>query len=72
MGSYQSEAEAERQKAHLLILNVPARVNKVKVNDKDFFRVASAKKFSKKQAEQIKSTLQSQHINSILIPENPS
>jgi sporulation related domain len=72
MGSYQSEAEAERQKAHLLILNVPARVNKVKVNDKDFFRVVSAKKFSKKQAEQIKSTLQSQHINSILIPENPS
>lgn len=72
MGSYQSEAEAERQKAHLLILNVPARVNKVKVNDKDFFRVVSAKKFSKKQAEQIKSTLQSQHINSILILENPS
>lgn len=70
MGSYQSEAEAERQKAHLLILNVPVRVNKVKVNDKDFFRVVSAKKFSKIQAEQIKSTLQSQHINSILIPEN--
>ena len=70
MGSYQSEAEAERQKAHLLILNVPVRVNKVKVNDKDFFRVVSAKKFSKIQAEQIKSTLQSQHINSILIPES--
>lgn len=70
MGSYQSEAEAKRQKAHLLILNVPVRVNKVKVNDKDFFRVVSAKKFSKIQAEQIKSTLQSQHINSILIPEN--
>ena len=50
MGSYQSEAEAERQKAHLLILNVPVRVNKVKVNDKDFFRVVSAKKFSKIQA----------------------
>lgn len=72
IGSYQSEAEAERQKAHLLILNVPARVKKVKVNGEEFFRVVSVKKFSKKQAEQIKSTLQSQRINSILIPENHS
>lgn len=71
-GSYQSEAEAERQKAHLLILNIPARVNKVKVNGEEFFRVVSAKKFSKEQAQQIKSALQSQRINSILIPESHS
>ncbi|MFH4415732.1 MAG: SPOR domain-containing protein [Neisseriaceae bacterium] len=67
MGAYRDPKEADRQRAHLLILNVSAQVIKVKVNGQDYYRVISAKPLTKEQALQIQSALRAQRIDSIVL-----
>lgn len=68
-GSYKTETEANRQKARLIMLNVPSDVVKVNLNGVDYYRVISSSKVSKEEANKIKSTLKTKSIDSFLISQ---
>ncbi|MCV2509508.1 MAG: SPOR domain-containing protein, partial [Neisseriaceae bacterium] len=69
MGSYKTQQEANKQKARLIMMDIPSTVVKANVNGQDYYRVVTAQPVSKEKANQIKSNLKNKNIDSLIISQ---
>jgi len=68
MGSFRKYEDADRMKANLALLGIQAEIQKVTINNKDtYHRVRSGPYRSSQQINQIRSQLEKNKINSLLI-----
>jgi len=66
VASYRSSADAERMKASLALKGISARVEKVSVNDKTYYRVRSGP-YNRDQAYSLHTKLRNNNIDSLVI-----
>jgi cell division protein FtsN len=66
VASYRSSGDAERMKASLALKGISARVEKVSVNDKTYYRVRSGP-YNRDQAYSLHTKLKSNNIDSLVI-----
>jgi cell division protein FtsN len=66
VASYRSSADAERMKASLALKGINARIEKVSVNDKTYYRVRSGP-YNRDQAYSLHTRLKSRNIDSLVI-----
>ena len=66
IASYRSSGDAERMKASLALKGISARVEKVSVNDKTYYRVRSGP-YNRDQAYSLHTKLKSNNIDSLVI-----
>ncbi len=68
MGSFRKHADADRMKARLALLDIPAEIQKVTINNKDtFHRVRSGPYESHSRMNELRTRLQRNSIKSIVI-----
>ena len=68
MGSFRRHGDADRMKANLALLGIQAEIQKVVINNQDtYHRVRSGPYHSSQQVNKIRSQLQKNKINSLLI-----
>ena len=73
MGSFRSHRDADRMKARLALLDIPAEIQKVTINNKDtFHRVRSGPYQSRSRLNELRSRLQRNNIKSMVIRLNQS
>ncbi len=71
MGSFRSHRDADRMKARLALLDIPAEIQKVTINNKDtFHRVRSGPYQSRSRLNELRSRLQRNNIKSMVIRLN--
>ena len=66
VASYRSSGDAERMKASLALKGISARIEKVSVNDKTYYRVRSGP-YNRDQAYSLHTRLKSNNIDSLVI-----
>jgi len=68
MGSFRKHADADRMKARLALLDIPAEIQKVTINNKDtFHRVRSGPYESRGRLNELRTRLQQNSIKSMVI-----
>ncbi len=71
MGSFRSHRDADRMKARLALLDIPADIQKVTINNKDtYHRVRSGPYQSRSRLNELRSRLQRNNIKSMVIRLN--
>ena len=68
MGSFRKHADADRMKARLALLDIPAEIQKVTINNKDtFHRVRSGPYESQGRPNELRTRLRQNNIKSMVI-----
>lgn len=68
MGSFRKYEDADRMKAGLALLGIQAEIQKVTINNKDtYHRVRSGPYHNSQQVNQLRSQLEKNHVNTLLI-----
>ncbi len=68
MGSFRKYGDADRLKASLALIGIQAEIQKVTINNKDtYHRVRSGPYHSRQQANQLRTQLQKNNVNTLLI-----
>jgi cell division protein FtsN len=68
MGSFRNHTDADRMKARLALLDIPAEIQKVTINNKDtFHRVRSGPYRSRSRLNELRTRLQRNNIKSMVI-----